>query len=71
LRIFDEPLEIFGTMIPLFRPGLRMVMFSALLMACVLFWRHGIMGTREITWSKLIAFCKNPLGFFKRKGAAQ
>jgi branched-chain amino acid transport system permease protein len=71
LRIFDEPLEIFGTMIPLFRPGLRMVMFSALLMACVLFWRHGIMGTREITWSKLIAFCKNPLGFFKRKGVSQ
>ncbi len=71
LRVFDEPLKLFGTMIPLFRPGFRMVMFSALLMACVLFWRHGIMGTREITWSKLIAFCKNPIGFFKRKGAAQ
>jgi branched-chain amino acid transport system permease protein len=71
LRIFDEPLEIFGTMIPLFRPGFRMVMFSVLLMVCVLFWRHGIMGTKEITWSKIIAFCKNPLGFFKRKGAVQ
>ena len=69
LRVFDEPLEIFGTMIPLFRPGFRMVIFSVLLMACVLFWRHGIMGTNEITWTKIIAFIKNPLGIFKKKGA--
>ena len=53
LRIFDEPLEIFGTMIPLFRPGLRMVMFSALLMACVLFWRHERLLEIEITNEKL------------------
>lgn len=70
LRVFDEPLELFGTMIPLFRPGFRMVMFSVLLMVCVLFWRHGIMGTREITWSKVAAFCKNPFGFFKHKEVA-
>ncbi|MBR2140445.1 MAG: branched-chain amino acid ABC transporter permease, partial [Phascolarctobacterium sp.] len=47
LRVFDEPLELFGMAIPLFRPGFRMVMFSVLLMACVLFWRKGIMGTNE------------------------
>ena len=50
LRVFDEPLMLFGMDIPLFRPGFRMVIFSALLMACVLFWRHGIMGTSELTW---------------------
>ena len=61
LRVFDEPLEIFGTAIPLFRPGFRMVIFSILLMVCVLFWRKGIMGTEEFTWGKLIDFCKNPL----------
>lgn len=71
LRVFDEPLEIFGVVIPLFRPGFRMVMFSVLLMFCVLFWRHGIMGTNEITWDKIIKFCKNPLGLFGRKGAKQ
>lgn len=60
LRVFDEPLEIMGVAIPLFRPGLRMVVFSLLLMACVLFWRHGIMGTREFTWDKLAAFLKHP-----------
>ena len=69
LRIFDEPLELFGTAIPLFRPGFRMVMFSVLLMACVLFWRKGIMGTEEFTWQKLIDFLKNPLKRFKQKGA--
>jgi branched-chain amino acid transport system permease protein len=69
LRYFDEPLSMFGVAIPLFRPGLRMVMFSALLMACVLFWRKGIMGTREFTWDGFFALIKDPVGFFRKKGA--
>lgn len=69
LRIFDEPLELFGVAIPLFRPGFRMVMFSVLLMLCVLFWRKGIMGTEEFTWDKFFRFIKNPLQLFKGKGA--
>lgn len=71
LRVFDEPLELFGTAIPLFRPGFRMVIFSILLMACVLFWRKGIMGTNEFSWDKFIAFCKNPFKYFWKKGAKQ
>lgn len=71
LRIFDEPWEIFGTAIPLFRPGFRMVIFSLLLMLCVLFWRKGIMGTEEFTWEKFIAFCKRPGAYLFRKGAKQ
>ena len=69
LRVFDEPLEIFGTVIPLFRPGFRMVIFSVLLMICVLFWRKGIMGTEEFSWKKFISFVKNPIGYWK--GAKQ
>ena len=69
LRVFDEPLELFGMAIPLFRPGFRMVIFSVLLMACVLFWRKGIMGTNEFTWEKFMAFCKNPIKYFTQKGA--
>lgn len=65
LRVFDEPLEFFGAVIPLFRPGFRMVMFSVLLMICVLFWRKGIMGTEEFTWEKFMAFVKNPVGYWK------
>lgn len=69
LRIFDEPWELFGVNIPLFRPGLRMVIFSLLLMVCVLFWRKGIMGTEEFTWAKCAAFCRNPFKYFFGKGA--
>ena len=69
LRVFDEPLEIMGVAIPLFRPGLRMVVFSVLLMVCVLFWRRGIMGTNEFTWDKLINFLKHPK--FGRKKEVQ
>ena len=70
LRVFDEPLELFGVNIPLFRPGLRMVIFSILLMVCVLFWRHGIMGTKEFTWEGARAFIKHPLRVFGKKGVA-
>lgn len=34
-------------------PGLRMVVFSVLLMVIVLFFRKGIMGTKEITWDSI------------------
>ena len=68
LRLFDEPMELMGIAIPLFRPGLRMVVFSILLMVCVLFWRRGIMGTNELTWEKIISFVKHPLAGFRKKG---
>ena len=49
LRFLDEPskLPVLGL---LFRPGFRMVIYSILLMVVVLFWRSGIMGTREFSW---------------------
>lgn len=46
-------------------PGLRMVVFSALLMIVILFYRNGLMGTREFSWNKL--FNKGPL----RKGGTE
>jgi branched-chain amino acid transport system permease protein len=59
LRFLDE--SILG--LPAL-PGLRMVVFSLLLMLVVLFFRHGLMGTREFSWDKLI-------GFFNRKPLAK
>ena len=53
LRFFDNPLSIGGVEIPLFRSGFRMVIFSILLMAVVLFYRRGIMGSNEFTWDGL------------------
>lgn len=63
LRVLDEPLDLGFVVIP-FRPGLRMVVFSLLLMIIVLFYRNGLMGNKEFTWD----FFK---GIFKRKQAKQ
>ena len=43
-----------GFKVPLLRNGFRMVVFSILLMIVVLFWNHGITGSKEITWDRLI-----------------
>ncbi len=53
LRFFDNPLTIGGFEVPLFRSGFRMVIFSLLLMAVVLFYRRGIMGSNEFSWEGL------------------
>lgn len=53
LRFFDNPLMIGGFQVPLFRSGFRMVIFSILLMAVVLFYRRGIMGNNEFSWEGL------------------
>jgi len=67
LRVLDEPLDLGFVTIP-FKPGLRMVIFSLLLMIIVLFYRNGLMGNKEFTWD----FVR---GFFRKrqakKGAAE
>jgi branched-chain amino acid transport system permease protein len=52
LRFLDGPLNlvVFQTE---GRPGLRMVVFSILLMAVVLFRQRGLMGNREFSWKML------------------
>ncbi|PHV71883.1 branched-chain amino acid ABC transporter permease [Sporanaerobium hydrogeniformans] len=66
LRFLDEPLSIAGISIPLFRPGLRMVVFSLLLMGVVLFYRKGLMGQTELSWERIIGFFKK---FGKKEGS--
>ena len=39
-------------------PGMRMVVFSLVLILVILFRREGIMGMREITWDGLARFMK-------------
>lgn len=56
LRFFDKPMSIGGFEIAVFRPGLRMVIFSLLLMIIVLFYRRGIMGTNEFSWDGIVNF---------------
>jgi branched-chain amino acid transport system permease protein len=61
LRFLDEKMD-FGFISFQGIPGLRMVVFSALLMLVVIFFRHGLMGTKEFSFDKIIAkFRKKPL----------
>ena len=48
LRFLDNPLTIGSFNVPLLRSGFRMVVFSAVIMIVVLFFRRGIMGDKEL-----------------------
>ncbi len=52
LRVVEEPFTLFGYYFP-GAPGLRMVVFSSLLIIVMLFWRSGIMGRKEFSWQGL------------------
>ncbi|MBE3519964.1 MAG: branched-chain amino acid ABC transporter permease [Firmicutes bacterium] len=51
LRVVDEPLQLGAYTIHV--PGLRMVIFSALLVIVVVFYPRGLMGNKELTWESL------------------
>lgn len=61
LRAIEEPMDLGFVEIPGI-PGMRMVVFSLVLLAIILYRREGIMGTREITWKTI--------GEFFRRGKA-
>jgi branched-chain amino acid transport system permease protein len=51
LRFVEDPIMIGAWQIPLTgKPGMRMVIFSLLLIAVIIFRREGIMGMREFSW---------------------
>ncbi|MEM3631852.1 MAG: branched-chain amino acid ABC transporter permease [Conexivisphaerales archaeon] len=52
LRPLDAPIKIGALMLP-GRPGMRMVIFSALFIAIILFYRKGLMGSEEFSWQWL------------------
>ncbi len=61
LRFLDESMTIGNLVIPGIS-GMRMVVFSALLMIVVLFFNRGIMGTKELSWDSFFnKFSKKPL----------
>lgn len=64
LRIAEEPFTLLHFEVPGV-PGMRMVVFSLVLLCIILFRREGIMGVREITWDSLFAFLKAPVKAFK------
>ncbi|MCR5067908.1 MAG: branched-chain amino acid ABC transporter permease [Erysipelotrichaceae bacterium] len=57
-RFMDEPID-FGFWKYPGIGGMRMVLFSISLMLIVLFWEHGIMGSNEFSWNRIIEKLKN------------
>lgn len=55
LRFLDTETYIGSFKVPLLKTGFRMVVFSLILMMVVLFFRKGIMGTREFSWDGVSA----------------
>ncbi|MBP1762779.1 MAG: ABC-type transporter, integral rane subunit, partial [Firmicutes bacterium] len=49
LRVVEQPISILGLNIPGLS-GMRMVIFSVLLLVVILFYRQGLMGTKEFNW---------------------
>ncbi|MDY0042132.1 MAG: branched-chain amino acid ABC transporter permease, partial [Desulforhabdus sp.] len=54
LRVVERPMELGFLKIPGV-PGMRMVIFSIILMLVIIFARRGIMGRNEFSWDWLLA----------------
>ncbi|VEJ46115.1 branched-chain amino acid ABC transporter permease [Bartonella vinsonii] len=55
LRIIESPFDLGFIHIPE-TPGLRMVVFSLLLLVIILFWRKGLLGQNEFSWKGIYNF---------------
>jgi branched-chain amino acid transport system permease protein len=62
LRIVEEPHRILGFAIPAI-PGMRMVIFSLLLLLVIIFFRQGLMGRKEFSWQAI----RKATQFFRTK----
>ena len=67
LRFLDSDMYIGDFHVPLLRAGFRKVVFSIIIMIIVLFFRKGIMGTKEFSVRGICNFFKNR--FLKKKAA--
>lgn len=55
LRFLDNPID-FGLFQYKGIEGMRMVVFSALLMVVIILWRKGIFGSKEFSWDRVFGF---------------
>lgn len=65
LRVVEEPQVLLGLHIPGI-PGMRMVIFSLLLLLVIIYFRRGLLGGREFTWESF----KRLLGRFRNYHAS-
>lgn len=59
LRIVESPISLFGIETEGV-PGMRMVIFSLLLLCIILFRREGLMGMREFSWDAIFRTGRRP-----------
>jgi branched-chain amino acid transport system permease protein len=57
LRVVENPIPLGFFTIPGI-PGMRMVVFSVLLMVVIIFARRGLMGRSELSWDRLIGWMR-------------
>ena len=55
LRVVEEPMNLGFVEIPGI-PGMRMVVFSVVLLIIILYRREGVMGMREFSWNGFFHF---------------
>jgi len=67
LRVVEEPFTLFGRDFPGV-PGMRMVIFSAILILMMIFARSGIMSRREFSWQAAIDLGSALLARIRRTG---
>ena len=66
LRFMDSGFAIGPIEVPAIA-GLRMVMFSVLLMVVVLFYHKGLSGGKEFSWDRVFGFPRKVAGFFTKR----
>jgi branched-chain amino acid transport system permease protein len=66
LRVFEEPITVFGFQYEGI-PGMRMVIFSFMLILVMLFARSGLMGRKEFSWQKLIDLIQGQGGSVEKR----
>jgi branched-chain amino acid transport system permease protein len=67
LRFIDQPFKVGFISYPGV-DGMRMVVFSALLMYIILFWSRGIFGSEEFSWHNMLTFFRRIGQGFARIG---
>lgn len=66
LRFLDNPID-FGFFQYKGIEGMRMVVFSALLMLVIILWRKGIFGNKEFSWDRVFGFFEKFKKFPKKE----
>ncbi len=61
LRAIETPRRILGIFVPGV-PGMRVLLFSIVLLLLILFYRRGLMGSNEFSWEGLLRGIKSRLG---------